>query len=57
VIFTYVPQLSAALGTFRCLITELVPLQVIVQHRIGSSSLSGETDVGLEQAAGVFSTS
>jgi hypothetical protein len=46
----------AALGSFRFLITELVPLEVIVQHRIGSSSLSGETDAGLEQAAGGFST-
>jgi hypothetical protein len=47
----------ATLGTFRFLITELVPSQVIVQHRIDSTSLSGETDSGLVQAAGDFSTS
>jgi hypothetical protein len=57
VVYTFGPQLLAALGTFRFLIMELVPSQVIVQHRIGSSSLSGETDAGLEQAAGDFSTS
>jgi hypothetical protein len=57
VVITYGPQLLATLGTFRFLITELVPLLVIVQHHIGSSSLSGETDAGLEQAAGDFSTS
>ena len=56
-VFAYGPQPLAALGTFRFLITELVPLQVIVQHRICNSSLSGETDAGLEQAAGDFSTS
>jgi hypothetical protein len=39
-VYTYGPQLLTTLGTFRFLITELVPLQVIVQNRIGASSLS-----------------
>jgi hypothetical protein len=56
-VFAYGPQPLAALGTFRFLITELVPLQVLVPHRLGSISLSGETDTGPEQAAGDFSTS
>jgi hypothetical protein len=47
----------AALGTSRFLITELVPLQVIVQHRICNSSLSGETDAGQVHTASDFSTS
>jgi hypothetical protein len=37
--YTCGPLLLATLGTFRFLIRELVPLQVIVQHRIGSPSL------------------
>ena len=42
VVYTYGPQLLEALGTFRFLLTELVPLQLIYQNRIGGSSLGGE---------------
>jgi hypothetical protein len=41
-VYTYGPQLLATLGTFRFLITELVPLQLIVQNRIDASSLSAD---------------
>jgi hypothetical protein len=47
VVYTYGPQLLDALGTFRFLITELVPLQLIVLNRIAASSLHEETDAGL----------
>jgi hypothetical protein len=41
-LYTYGPQLLEALGTFRFLLTELVPLQLIYHNRIGGSSLGGE---------------
>jgi len=44
VIYSYAPQVLATLGTFRFLITELVPLQLIVQNRIDASSLTAEMD-------------
>jgi hypothetical protein len=46
VIYTYGPQVLTTLGTFRFLITELVPLQLIVQNRLDASSLTGEIDAG-----------
>jgi hypothetical protein len=51
-VYTYGPQLLATLGTFRFLITELVPLQLIVQNRIDASSLSAEGDPGQAGSAG-----
>ena len=49
VVYTYGPQLLATLGTFRFLITELVPLQLIVQNRIGASSLSDDWEPDLPE--------
>jgi hypothetical protein len=45
IVFTYGPQLLSALGTFRFLIPELVPLQVIVENRIGATSLADDAQV------------
>jgi hypothetical protein len=46
VVYTYGPQLLESLGTFRFLLTELVPLQLIFQSRIEGQSLGGETAGG-----------
>jgi hypothetical protein len=45
-VYTYGPQLLATLGTFRFLVTELVPLQLIVQNRIDATSLGVEGPPG-----------
>jgi hypothetical protein len=39
VLYTYGPSLLESLGTFRFLLRELVPLQLILEHRIDASSL------------------
>src|SRR5262249_61645630 len=44
VVYTYGPSLLEALGTFRFLLTELVPLQLILEHRGTAVSLAGEAD-------------
>jgi hypothetical protein len=49
VVYTYGPQLLSALGTFRFLVTELVPLQLIVRNRIDASSLTADADPGLSE--------
>jgi hypothetical protein len=51
VVYTYGPQLLDSLGTFRFLITELVPLQLIVLNRVDASSLTEEADPGLLDGA------
>lgn len=48
-VYTYGPQLLTTLGTFRFLVTELVPLQLIVQNRIDASSLAEEGDPGRDE--------
>jgi hypothetical protein len=48
VVYTYGPQLLESLGTFRFLLTELVPLQLIFQNRIGDSSLGADTGAAAE---------
>ncbi|MCI0463168.1 MAG: hypothetical protein L0Z62_39990 [Gemmataceae bacterium] len=50
VVYTYGPQLLSALGTFRFLVTELVPLQLIVRNRIDASSLTEDADAGLSES-------
>jgi hypothetical protein len=40
VVHTYGPSLLERLGTFRFLLTELVPLELILQHRVETTSLS-----------------
>jgi hypothetical protein len=42
VLYTYGPQILQRFGTFRFLITELVPLQLISQQRVESSSQSAD---------------
>jgi hypothetical protein len=44
VVYTYGPALLESLGTFRFLLTELVPLQLILEHRGSVVSLAGDTD-------------
>ncbi len=41
VVYTYGPSLLEALGTFRFLLTELVPLQLILENRGLASSAEG----------------
>ena len=43
VVYTYGPSLLEALGTFRFLLTELVPLQLILENQMEASSL-GEVE-------------
>ena len=40
ILYTYGPQILNALGTFRFLITELVPLQLITQWHLGDTEAS-----------------
>ena len=40
ILYTYGPQILNELGTFRFLITELVPLQLITQWRLGDTEAS-----------------
>jgi hypothetical protein len=50
VVYTYGPSLLEALGTFRFLMTELVPLQLILETRGGLPSAEGgpgESGLGL----------
>jgi hypothetical protein len=42
VLYTYGPQILQRFGTFRFLITELVPLQLISQQRVQATSLDSE---------------
>jgi hypothetical protein len=51
VVYTSGPQLLSTLGTFRFLVTELVPLQLIVRNRIDPSSLTEDADPGLTEGA------
>jgi hypothetical protein len=46
VVYTYGPALLEALGTFRFLLTELVPLQLILEHRGTVVSLSEDGTPG-----------
>jgi hypothetical protein len=41
ILYTYGPQILQRFGTFRFLITELVPLQLISQQRVKDTSLDG----------------
>ena len=41
VLYTYGPSLLEALGTFRFLLTDLVPLQLILESRLEASSMEG----------------
>lgn len=41
IVYTYGPSLLEALGTFRFLLTELVPLQLILENRLDISGLAG----------------
>src|SRR5262249_17263433 len=44
VVYTYGPSLLEALGPFRFLLTELVPLQLILEHRGTVVALAGDAD-------------
>ena len=46
IVYTYGPALLEALGTFRFLLTELVPLQLILENRTDVPSLSTTTPAG-----------
>jgi hypothetical protein len=47
IVYTYGPPLLDALGTFRFLLTELVPLQLILENRTDVASLqSGSANAG-----------
>jgi hypothetical protein len=50
VVYAYGPSLLEALGTFRFLMTELVPLQLILETRGGLPSGDGEAGVGADGA-------
>ena len=43
VLYTYGPQILQKFGTFRFLITELVPMQLIGEQRLQDSSLDGRS--------------
>ena len=52
ILYTYGPQILQRFGTFRFLITELVPLQLISQQRVQDTSLDGaEPGAGREADA------
>ncbi|HEY7424663.1 MAG TPA: hypothetical protein VH682_10575, partial [Gemmataceae bacterium] len=44
VVYTYGPSLLEALGTFRFLLTELVPLQLILENRGLAAAAEGGND-------------
>ena len=46
IVYTYGPSVLDSLGTFRFLLTELVPLQLIFEGRIDIPSLSSTSDEG-----------
>ena len=56
IVYTYGPRLLDALGTFRFLLTELVPLQLIYQHRSGVRLFEGEEGGAPASAPGPGST-